>query len=47
LIGVDGPVIVPLDQSQRREISWDATVPRKMKSFEGALIRRADVELEV
>jgi hypothetical protein len=38
-----GPVIVALDQSQRGEISWDAPVPRKMKSFEGALIRRADV----
>ncbi|SHM74608.1 hypothetical protein SAMN05518668_1401, partial [Sphingobium sp. YR657] len=26
---------------------WDLVIPKLMKSFEGALIRRADVLLEV
>jgi hypothetical protein len=43
----DRPVIVVLDQRQYPEISWDERVPKKMKSFEGALIRRADVRFEV
>jgi len=43
----DGSVIVAVDQRQWCEIEWDDVVPKKMKSFEGALIRRADVLLEV
>jgi hypothetical protein len=46
LIPEDNPVIGPVDQSQCREIIWDTPVPRKMKSFEGALIRRADVRFQ-
>ena len=47
LYGEDEPVIAVFDQRQRPEISWDYAVPRKMNSFEGALIRRADVLLYV
>jgi hypothetical protein len=43
----DGSVIAWVDQSQSVEISWDFAVPRLMKSFEGALIRRADVLFQV
>jgi hypothetical protein len=41
--GEDRPVIASLDKRQWRDILWDEPVPRQMKSFEGALIRRADV----
>jgi hypothetical protein len=47
LQGEDGPVIEALDKSQCSEISWEFAVLRKMNSFEGALIRRADVLLVV
>jgi len=42
----DEPVIARIDQAQWSELCWDASVPKMMKSFEGALIRRADVAFE-
>jgi len=41
----DEPVIAGFDQAQWSELCWDSPVPKMMKSFEGALIRRADVAL--
>jgi hypothetical protein len=45
LLVSDPGVIDRLDQSQCAGISWDLVIPKLMKSFEGALIRRADVLL--
>jgi hypothetical protein len=36
-----------IDQCKYNGITWDEPVPRKMKYFEGALIRRADVGFDV
>jgi hypothetical protein len=47
LSGDGGSVIGVVDQRQQRGICWDERILRKMNSFEGALIRRADVALEV
>jgi hypothetical protein len=40
-------VIGAVDQRKYAGTMWDEAVPRKMNSFEGALIRRADVAFEV
>jgi hypothetical protein len=41
------PFIDALNQRKQHETSWDEVIPKQMKSFEGALIRRADVASEV
>jgi len=46
-MAADSSAIGSLSAVQVREIFWDFAFPSAMKSFEGALIRRADVLLEV